>query len=504
MNSGPTSWKALSPPSNPKAYLEVCDLLAQAGGIGADVLVDFGCRAWLQQCQPGKSRRIFLYTDCFVSVVDRLTKSVWLRYLRSNAGACAQICQVLVQLRRRINEVGEVKIHAIHSSLVGRRLIQIATFDVDVSSSADVEFFLDGCRLPPPWGAPNPSSRWLPHGTAAAVRRFCWEVGFYWSILPWHAQSEARHFGQDDPEASRRDRGLRTTLYELRPGSISVSGPVRQEALIDSTEVHEKLPNWKLKCVAAVSGYANQLAPSHREMLAAIELLKSAWNFDYHQSRDEHIRDLAFGAVCVLGGISPRDLLSFSLQNGEKSVAGRIEAGRLFIYVGSGIHPGLLGRVPCQTLEIPLPVRCVELLIEVQKRYPRSHVSGCYFKDPLGTILQRLAHFSRTDCELSGFLHRPFVYVALNFAKVSPGVCQLMLGRPIGPYRSALNYTSVSHSLIWREMIDVQRSLLNLAGLVETWPAANRYRPGERTDWCCDTSANRGSHIKPRDAPQNH
>ena len=92
MNNVPIFWKAPSPPANPKAYLEVCDLLVLAGGVGADVLVDFECREWLQQCHPGKSRRIFLYQDCFVSVVDRLTKSVWLRYLRSNSDACAQIC----------------------------------------------------------------------------------------------------------------------------------------------------------------------------------------------------------------------------------------------------------------------------------------------------------------------------------------------------------------------------------------------------------------------------
>ena len=223
------------------------------------------------------------------------------------------------------------------------------------------------------------------------------------------------------------------------------------------------------------SGYANQLAPSHREIPAAIGLLKMAWNFDYRRLlHHEHVRDLAFGAVCVLGGISPQDLLRFSLQDGKKSVAGRIEAGRLFIYVGSGIHPGLLGRVPFQTLEIPLPVRCVELLIEVAKRFPGARsVSDCYFEDPLGTILGSLARLSHAECELCGFLHRPFIYAALNFAKVSPGVCQLMLARPIGPYRSALNYTSVSHTLIWREMVEVQRLLLNLAELEGTWTAIN-------------------------------
>lgn len=446
-------------------------MLSEAGKVSLDEFVEPEVRHWLENCQPGHYRRIPLKDDAVASTINRLASPTWRAWLECNQGACAIVCSIVLQLRVRLR-MDEPIADKVSASLVARRLIQFAA-----SGQTDV-FAWAGIHtakpvLPPPWWVPPPGCAFEMSclGAFRSVRLSAWlrfqrDVERFWSANSWRMDHREISTIDEQEEAElRRERNQPFFVKEESENRFRVGGRVPAVAITETDEgvLRVAVSKSRRSCLAAVACMQSQLAPSFREVAPAIRTLRFVDSVTHQHLDNEQARDAALAAMVVLAGVPPVDILNFGM-NGRVTKAGAISADAMILHVGSGYYPAMVGRVPKQQIRLRFPISCELLIGELISRYPQAElVSDCFKKYPLDRLLHFLATVGRFSATEAKFLHRAFIYAARRLVDVPAGILALLIGRPVGPFRSASNYQMSSETLVW--LGKTQTCLLQLANL---------------------------------------
>lgn len=410
---------------------------------------------------------IHLEDDALASILVRLSKRPWRSLILSDSSFRRDVARILGHLKTKLKrERGPA---AVHSSLVARRLILFCSAGCSPFSRTDMEDYCDGWFLPPPWSdqplsvAPSlqqaVSSKQL-LSTSWRVRRFLEEAVVYWAEAPadHHAARGRRNDGEVHPQnephhfhSPQHQRRIVQLPYVLEPNTDEPAEMVH-------------VPNVRFKMFAATAAAGSAMAPSHRNMPAALRLMSALESDPKDPSLTVgHLRMVTFGALSTCTGLPFKKLLGMGL--GRYSRDGGIFSDHMKVEIGTfGSEMG--GRISPQMVMLPIPTvvaAWVQVLIE---RYGPSVDIGTLFpRDPIGTLLVDLGRYLDRPVREVEFLHRAFDYVALVEERIHPGVFALLTGRPCGPYRSDTSYISVMGELLWAQATGVQDKLLRFAGV---------------------------------------
>ncbi|CAN5832467.1 hypothetical protein BH09VER1_BH09VER1_47660 [soil metagenome] len=468
----PASWPCECPPSRPSEYLAVCRILSEVGDVSMDELVKPEVSKWLEHCPPGHHRRITLKDDAVVSTINRLAAPTWRSWLDHNHEACAVVCTVVLQLKVR-HQIDEQIADKVSASLVARRLIQfVASGQTNVFALGMAGIHSVKPMLPPPWWVPPAGCGFEESciGAFRSVRSSAWhdfqrDVERFWSANPWRDHREVSTTDEQEETELRKERPQPFFMIEDFEGRLRIRGRAPAVAITETEEGVLRVPVSKSRrsCFAAVACLQTQLAPSFREVPSAIRTLQFLNSVTNERLDNEQARDAALAAIVVLAGVPPVDVLNFGMS-GMVTKAGAITADGLIINVGSGYYPTMVGRVPMQQVRLRFPTTYELLVGEFISRYPEAmRVSDCFEKFPLDRLLNFLATVGRSVPTEAKFLHRAFIYAARRLVDVPAGIFALLIGRPIGPFRSASNYQMSSETLVW--LGKTQSCLLHLANL---------------------------------------
>jgi len=130
----PPSWPFPNPPLNPKDYIKVCRLLAEAQNCSINVFINHDVRLWLQKCKTGSKRPLRLNKDAHGSIINRLIKPIWLTWLEHNKDTHKAIGDILRHLQKKLS-LTKIERVQVAESLVARRLIRLVA-----SGTKDITF----------------------------------------------------------------------------------------------------------------------------------------------------------------------------------------------------------------------------------------------------------------------------------------------------------------------------------------------------------------------------
>ncbi len=462
----PSSWRFPHPPTKPKNYLKVCRLLTAAQNCAVDVFVEQEVRVWLEACSPGSKRPMHLHQDAVTSTLNRLGDGKWLKWLEQNPVGCILVGAIIRQLKARL-QLETVISEQVALSLVARRLIQFVAYGIPNVSAAGIRVHsAKQPMLPPPWGPPATTKEHLRFVLLPTWHDFVRRVTMFWSE---DARRSSRLMNskieQMEEQELQSERKQRFHLYEPTENVFRTRGPVPRHyvAEMDCNEITVAIAKSRMPCFGAVAAMQSQLAQSFREVPTAIRALKHINSLLVDKLTDSQLRNTALMAIVVMTGVPPQDLLTFGMGQ-NVSVSGKITELGITINAGSGFYQSMWGRIPQQEILLHMPSTLLSLVTAFIRRYPTAdRVSDCFEDHPLDSFVRHMATVGETSTTRVKFLHRAFIYVANAMVQVPPGILALILGRPIGPFRSASNYLSSTDVLIWLEKI--QMSLLGLADL---------------------------------------
>ena len=469
----PEGWPCEHPPSKPGAYLAVCDILAASRGCPVDDLVPPDVGEWLKVCQPGYHRHIALKDDALISTINRLAAPPWKIWLEQNPVGGAVVCDLVLQLKGRL-QMDEPTADKVSASLVARRLIQFVVAGVtDVSVSGVAALGSVRPMLPPPWCVPSAAVSFeqscvgaFRHVRLSAWQDFLRDLERFWSADSWRSENRAvSHIDKLEEAELRKERNQPFFLVEESDGRSRVRGQVPETVVIetDNGNLRVTVPPSRRNCFAGVACLQSQLAPSFREMPAAIRALRALCSVKNQDLGNEHARDAALAASVILAGVPPMDVLNFGL-NQNVTAAGALTSEGIFVHAGSGYYHSMAGRIPKQLILLRLPPSYELLIANFIHSYPAATcVADCFENHPLDVFLNFLANIGRLPATQAKFLHRAFLYAARRMVQMPAGILALLVGRPIGPYRSASNYQVSAETLVW--LHKTQSCLLEQANL---------------------------------------
>lgn len=420
---------------------------------------------------PGEkksSRRIILQCDVVASLVDWLARTGWEKDLRRQPDLCEHTSAILWQLAGR-KFIGDSPEELVAASLVARYLIFVATHGVvptDVSTISAVTLGADPVRLPKYW-APPPSSKvigWRSGVGVADCRRFLASITRFWSPSKWRRGPKI--------QKRRGQRATQTKLLEscgLKPPSAQEIR--RSQVLVeDSVEENERfyLPKNKALAHAYLASYARQILPSHKAPQQGIKvLLTEASMGPYSRYNLRLIGSLCLGQLALLHGIPIVDGFELTIDSIERSDLGWIEPskGYFHLQVANGFYPKIHGRIPSQTVRLPLAKTVKNIASYLFERGVRK-LKELYSAKRLDEAYTDIRDFMGEDDSSRPSivrLHEGWLYVSIRMANVNPAVLALLRGEIFGPFRADSNYLDVGEQLLFDAMACIHGHLFRLA-----------------------------------------
>jgi hypothetical protein len=230
----------------------------------------------------------------------------------------------------------------------------------------------------------------------------------------------------------------------------------RTKRALSETEIGEDAPPLHAGACAAHAGLtvcAEQIALSPKHLYTALSLADNLAGLTLSSDRLAECATVAVSGIALYYGMPVEDALAIALRpTPQKSPAAYNPQRRcLTSYLAQGYYPAVVGRIPRQDAQIPLPARVCEAM-DILSNTALETVGEAFGGDAL-------TRYRDTVMDLTGWeanwrtrlirLHAGWLYAAHHLCRLNPGVIQLLLGDVYGPYRAELNYLTVPESFLW-------------------------------------------------------
>lgn len=414
-------------------------------------------------------RRICLKEDVFAAMIGWLVRGGWADGLCERPVLSARIGFILWQLVGR-RQFGDRQREIVCASLVTRYLVLLQAFGIDATDRDKVKavtYDANPTVLPRYW----PQPPWICDRSWRQVTRIDCErflTGYdrFWSDLPWRRQSA------DISQRDNRDNGRRYFLshrFELPTGAEIARAQVIKDE-IDEGPQTIILSRRKALAHATLASYAAQILPDHRPLSVGLKLLQVRMHVGAVVKPDlRRVASLVLSHLALLHGIPLTDAFEVSLT---PEIGGRLgwfdaEQGLLNLQVGNGYYPQLAGRVPPQTLRLPI-TSVTQMLIKYLIHSGVTSAATLYGADRLDQImgdLQDLIGESDQSRSRLRRLHQAWQYVALMKARINPAILALLCAEIVGPFRADANYLTTDEQFLFECLGRIHAEVFKYAGI---------------------------------------
>jgi hypothetical protein len=424
--------------------------------------------ALMQGIADPSAARVPLCVDVLLALFDWLLARGWERPLESEARFRATVREVFERLSAIIKQGGNARNTGVEESLVVRYLVAMASCGVDVRDRAQImaaTFHNDAFLLPKYW--PAPAETWRQNVTEEDWSRFLTAWERFWSDT-----------GRGSGGRNRRKRERRKSLHE-HLSEQGLQAPTRQqkrEAVcpLRETELENDVPpldRHRQSAHAGLSAFATQIVVDSRPLAVGLKLLERLLRLAPDKQSPRRCACMALVETAIFSGLAVHDGLKLALTPTKALVPATFNGNRgcLTSHLAFGYHRAILGRIPPQEVDLPLPLHTRDLLQRLADHGYRT-VAEPFGPKPLDAFLEDVADLMATS-GMKGFLRRlemGWLYAAHRLARLNPGVIALLRGDVFGPYRSETSYLTVSEHYLWACAYKVHDEILHALGLNST------------------------------------
>lgn len=416
-----------------------------------------------------------LHENVFGALANWLERTRWIDGLMDRPMMLGQVGRVLDQLADR-KQLGDAQDQLERGSLVARYLIALVAMGVDVSNLQLVQAATLGAsdvRLPRYWSRPP----WLGHTiwrlvTRRDCLRFLADYRWFWSL-----ERRSRR-----PKRKNPDIASDKFLLQAREVGLNIPSPtqIRPSRFVrDDTEdgpVTIDLPRNQWRGHACMLAYCDQIVPDHTFLYLGVRLLQLSFSLQELEKEDSRLLcSLVLSQLSLLYGMTFEDgfKVGFDEQAGAATGWVDVKGGILNLRIGSDPEKALFGRIPPQTVRLPL-LPLAGRIIEASRIVERLQLEGkktlgeFYESNRLDQVCNDLGDFARLDESSRVRLRRlweGWQYVASRRVRLQPGVLALLSGTVVGPYRAESSYLTVTERFLFEAVSRIHSEVFQFAGL---------------------------------------
>ena len=449
---------------NPAGILRLERLLC-GGAVAPNLLSPQSREVLALAAADPSASRVPLCVDVMLALFDWLLARNWTRSLESDARLRNTVGNLLGRLACVLSKGDTVNTRGVEDSLVVRYLVAMAATGVDVTNRAQVmaaTFQNDSFKLPRYW--PAPAEKWRQNVTEADWFRFLTDWEGFW--LNGGSPSAGR-------PRQKRERRKSLQEYFAEQGLLPPTQEQKRNAVrpLRETEMESDAPPADRQHQAAhagLSAFAAQITIDSRPLAVGLKLLERVMRLQPEKQSPRRCACIAVIEIALFCGLAVHDALNVALGPTKLLVPGTFNAGRgcLTSHLASGYHHGILGRIPPQDVDLPLPSHTLGIFQRlVNDGY--GQISQAFGTKPLDAFLEDVADLMSTG-GIRDFLRRldiGWLYAAHRLAKLNPGVIALLRGDVFGPYRSESNYLTITERSLWASAYKIHDEIAGLLGL---------------------------------------
>jgi hypothetical protein len=231
---------------------------------------------------------------------------------------------------------------------------------------------------------------------------------------------------------------------------------------------------------AGLSAFAAQIVVDSRPLAVGLRLLERVLQLPPAKQIPRRCACLIVIETALFCGFAIHDVLNVAMRPTKELVPASFNTSRgcLTVHLACGYHQAILGRIPPQAVDIPLPTHTRELFQRLADHSYQT-VAEALGPKPLDAFLDDVADLMSTS-GIRGFLRRlddGWLYAAHRLAKLNPGVIALLRGDVFGAYRADTSYLTVTEEFLWTCAYKVHDEIVTSLGL----PVPERREPGRAT-----------------------
>lgn len=418
---------------------------------------------------PAPGAIVRLRENVFGALADWLERTAWVDGLVDRPSMFGQVRRVLDQLADR-KQLGDAQDQLERGSLVARYLIALLGTGVDVSDQQLVRaatLGADEVRLPRYWARPP----WLGNNiwrlvTRRDCARFLADYRMFWSLEQRSRKPRSKNQQIASDKFSRQAKEI--GFYAPSPRLIR-----RSRFVHDDTEdgvVTISLRHNQSHGHACMLAYCDQILPDHTSLYVGVRLLQLSFSLQELEKKDPRLlASLVLSQLSLLYGVRFEDgfKIGFNEQAGSDMGWVDVKGGILNLRIGHDPEKALFGRIPPQTVRLPLLPLAGGMIECLQSRglnTPREVYGQCRL-DQVCNDLGDFARFDKSSRLRLRQLWEGWQYLALRRIRLQPGILALLSGTVVGPYRAESSYLSVSERMLFEAVSRIHSEAFQFAGL---------------------------------------
>ena len=416
-----------------------------------------------------------LNENVFGALANWLERTGWIDGLIDRPVMLGQVRGVLDQLADR-KHLGDAQDQLERGSLVARYLIGLVSMGVDVSNLQLVQAATLGAadvRLPRYWARPP----WLGHNiwrlvTRSDCLRFLADYRWFWS-LERRSRRPGVRIRTSHLTNSRFKHARLDLIFRLCNKFVAQSSSATILKMGQSRSTSQTTNGSGHACMLA---YCDQILRDYTSLYMGVQLVQRSFSLQDLEIEDPRLLcSLLLSQLSLLYGMTFEDgfKIGFDEQAGAATGWVDVKGGILNLRIGYDPEKALFGRIPPQTVRLPL-LSLAGRIIEASRIVERLQLKGkktlgeFYGPNRLDQVCNDLGDFARLDESSRVRLRRlweGWQYVASRRVRLQPGVMALLSGTVVGPYRAESSYLTVTEQFLFKAVSQIHSEVFRFAGL---------------------------------------